>query len=241
MKVLIFTSAFYKRPLMTRQCILSSINQTYKNFTHSINITIDEDSETKDYSLMFDDILKNDNRIIINHNANAHTHINNLTAITSVKKYFEYDLFIKMDNDDIYKSNYVKNIVDFFNNNNDIDIVSTKITTQLNGYDLYTVNYENLGDCADIEGDKYYMPMTYAFNRKALKIIVDLKPEDVPKMYLVDFNINLQKYNNIYDDFIWRSIWKKIGLKHKQVNNNDEIIWNIHGNNLTVSDWIRKK
>ncbi|MEH7418467.1 hypothetical protein V7266_24685, partial [Neobacillus drentensis] len=56
MKVLLFTPS-YKRPYMIRQCILNMKNQSYTNFTHSISIMFDNESEVKDYEIIFDDII----------------------------------------------------------------------------------------------------------------------------------------------------------------------------------------
>ena len=63
LKVLVFTSAYYKRPYMMRQSILSCMNQTYKNLTHSVNITLDNTSKTRNLSPLYEDLL-NDKLII---------------------------------------------------------------------------------------------------------------------------------------------------------------------------------
>ena len=216
-KVLIFTSAYYIRPLMTRQCILSSLNQSYKDFVHSVNITLDDTAFTTDYKCIYDDILND--RIIINYSKNEHIHINNMFAIKSVPNYLDYDIFIKMDNDDIYRSKYVENIVNFFKNNKDIDITSTKITNKLNGYDIEVNSFDNLG--GNPENTDYNMPMTFAFTRKALDVI-----------------INLTKLDLQHDDMIWRNAWFAAGLKHKSVLNDNEIVWNIHGGNVSTGDFL---
>jgi len=219
-KVLIFTSAWGRRPLMTRQCMLSVMAQSYKNLVHSVNITLDANSKTMDYTPMFEDLVKLDNRLIVNHSPNNHTHPNNMFAIKSVPNFMEYDYFLKMDNDDIYKTNYVENIVNFFEANPNIDITSTRITYHLNGCDLYKGSWDNFG--ANPEGSHYHMPMTFAFTRKALESIIGL--------------------TNIYgfDDMMWRDAWDKDGLKHKPVLNDSEVIWNVHGGNVSTGDWLKK-
>jgi hypothetical protein len=220
-KVLIFTSAWGRRPLMTRQCMLSVMAQSYKDLVHAVNITLDGDATTKDYSPMYNDLVKLDNRFIVNTNLNGHTHHNNMLAIKSVPNFMEYDYFLKMDNDDIYKTHYVENIVNFFEANPDVDITSTKITDHLNGYDLYKGSWDNFG--ANPDGTDYHMPMTFAFTRKALESIIGL--------------------TNIYgfDDMMWRDAWAKDGLKHKAVHNENEVIFNVHGGNVSTGSWLKKK
>lgn len=214
MKVLVFTSS-YNRPFMLRQCVLSVKNQSFKNIRHSVNITSDN---ALNNLVMIDDIVIDD--VIITEN--SHTHFNNMAAIKAVDGYEDYDLFIKMDDDDIYKSDYVQNIVTFFENNPDIDIVSSEIKFQLNGTEIYLANAKDLGGNTDVD---YKMPMTYAFNKKALDAIINLQEKDM-------FG---------FDDMVWRIIWKAHGLKHAVVSNAEEIIWHIHGNNVSTASFLKEK
>tara|TARA_R110000868_G_scaffold14285_14_gene66458 strand:+ start:3808 stop:4446 length:639 start_codon:yes stop_codon:yes gene_type:complete len=212
MKVLIFTSS-YNRPYMLRQCVLSVKNQSVKNITHSVNIT----SESPLAALTLIDDL---NDIVISITDNNHTHFNNMTAIKAVDDYQDYDLFIKMDDDDVYKADYVKNIITFFEKNSDVDIVSSEIKFQLNGTEVYLVNAKDLGGNVDVE---YRMPMTYAFNKKALNAIINLEKKDM-------FG---------FDDMTWRIIWKAYKLKHAIVDNSQEVIWHIHGKNVSTASFLK--
>lgn len=214
MRVLVFTSS-YNRPFMLRQCILSVKNQSVKDIKHSVNITSDN---ALNNLVLIDDLVAED--VIITEN--SHTHFNNMAAIKAVDGYEDYDLFIKMDDDDIYKSEYVQNIVTFFENNPDVDIVSSEIKYQLNGTEIYLANAKDLGGNTDVE---YKMPMTYAFNKKALDAIINLEEKDM-------FG---------FDDMVWRIIWKAYGLKHAVVSNAEEIIWHIHGNNVSTSSFLKEK
>jgi len=227
LKVLVFTSAYYKRAYMMRQSILSCMNQTYKNLIHSVNITLDDTSKTRNLSPLYEDLLND--KLTVQHSKNYNhygfSHFNNMAAIRQVPDYESYDLFIKMDDDDIHKSKYVENIVKAFEENPDADIVSSFINIQLNGHDLYRAYptpFDNLGGNPG-ESD-YHMPMTFAFNKKALDLILPLTEADVCG----------------HDDMMWRVAWVKAGLKHATVNNNDEIIWNIHGGNASVADFLKK-
>jgi len=212
MKVLVFTSS-YNRPYMLRQCILSVKNQSVKKIKHSVNIT----SEMPlDALLLINDL----DDITISITENNHTHFNNIAAIKAVENYEDYDLFIKMDDDDVYKSDYVKNIIAFFKKNPDVDIVSSEIKFQLNGTEVYSVDAKDLGGNTDVE---YRMPMTYAFNKKALDAIINLEKKDM-------FG---------FDDMIWRIIWKAYKLKHAVVNNSQEVIWHIHGKNVSTASFLK--
>lgn len=219
MKVLIFTSS-YNRPHMLRQCILNVKNQTYKNIFHTINLASDPD-DWQNILPLVDDIYSHRNMHFI-HSTNSHTHFNNILAIRSLGNYNTYDIFIKMDDDDIYKSGYVENIVKMFKEDPDIDIVSSQIRYQLNGHRVYEGEepFDNLG--GNPGNSDYHMPMTFAFNRRALEVIKDLEQKDV-------FG---------HDDMMWRMHWEAHGLKHATVDNTEEVIWHIHGKNVSTSDFI---
>lgn len=220
MKVMIFTSS-YKRPHMLRQCMLNAKNQTYKDFIHAINITHDIDN-VQNYHPLINDIYAPGKMGIITTN-NDHTHFNNMMAIKQFADFESYDLFIKMDDDDIYKSNYVQNIVDMFTQDPTIDIVSTKIKRQLNGYKVYVGEklFDNLG--ANPPGTDYHMPMTFAFNKRAFDAIKNLQHKD--------------KFG--HDDMMWRMHWEAHKYKHVAVNNENEIIWHIHGKNVSSSRLLK--
>lgn len=213
---------------MMRQSILSGMNQSYRNFVHSVNITVDEDADTKDLSALYDDLLNP--HLVINYSDNAKygfSHFNNMRTIRFVPNYEEYDIFVKMDDDDIYKRNYVENIVNHFKSHPEIDITSTRIKHQLNGYDIHSrddnILYDNLG--ANPEGTDYAMPCTFAFTKKALDVIINLTEVDVCG----------------HDDLMWRVAWDKHGLKHSLVDNSQDVVWHIHGNNASVGHFLTKK
>lgn len=214
---------------MSRMCMLNGLQQTYPNMVHIVNITLDKDSVTKDLSPLYEDLLQNNShRLQVTYSENEGSrftgHFNNMRAIQSVPDLDSYDLFIKNDDDDIYKSDYVKNIVDLFVNNKDVDITSTSIAWQLNGYDLY-----RKGPARDLGGNPpntdYRMPMTFAFNRRALDVIIGLTEADICG----------------FDDKMWRVAWAKEGLRHRPVGNEQEIIWHVHGKNASTSDFLIQK
>lgn len=226
MKVLIFTPSHFKRGVMLRYTLLDVLNQTHTDFTLALSLKIDDFQEVHN-SVLIDDIK--DPRVVyteqINHKV-CFTHYNAMDTIKSVPNYQDYDLFIKMDDDDIYKKDYVKNIVDFFKNNPDIDIASSKVGTQLNGFTVIKNKngYETLGRIA--KEDSSNMPMTFAFNKKALDQIINLTREEI---------------GQDWEDMSWRRAWIKAGLVHKEINNIDQTIWNVHGKNTTTSNLLIQK
>jgi cellulose synthase/poly-beta-1,6-N-acetylglucosamine synthase-like glycosyltransferase len=226
MKVLIFTPSHYKRGAMLRYTLLDVLNQTYPDFTFALSLKIDDFQQVYN-NILIDDIK--DPRVVYTEQVNhkiCFTHYNAMDTIKSVPNYQDYDLFIKMDDDDIYKKDYVKNVVEFFKNNPDTDIVSSKVNTQLNGFTIIRKNsgYETLGRIA--KEDHSNMPMTFAFTKKALDLIINLTRSEI---------------GSDWEDMAWRRAWIKAGLIHKTVDNSEQTIWNVHGKNTTTSGMLIPK
>lgn len=213
MKVLLFTPS-YKRPFMLRQCILNIKNQSYTNFTHSICIMYDDESEVSNYEDLFDDIL--DDRFIIQYKKNSSTHSNYMSPLIQCPQPF--DIYIKIDDDDIYKKDYVKTIVEYFETHKS-DVLSSKIGYQLNNYYLSKGDFRSLG--GHYPNNHFLMPQTYAFSHKAFKVLLTIKDD------------------NNYEDLQWRTAWSMSGLKDDNIDNSSNIIWHIHGKNISVGSWFR--
>lgn len=218
MKALIFTCS-YNRPYMLRQCMLNAKNQSYQDIIHAVNI-VSDGGKDQNFLPLYNDLL--DDKLIVNKGNNNFIHFNNMIAIKSVPDYEQYDVFIKMDDDDIYKKDYVKNIIDVFKSNPDVDIVSTRINHQLNGIQMVSGNYNNLG--GNPNNSLYHMPMTFAFNMRALDTIINIPDQEIG-------------WN---DDLLWRYKWEDAGLKHMAVDNRGQIIWHIHGKNISTGSFLRQ-
>lgn len=217
MKVLLFTST-YNRTAMLRGCVQDFLNQSYKDCVYSINIACNGENFNNNLPL-YDDLDLT--RVYICVTQNELIHYNHIAAIKNVPNWSDYDLFIKMDDDDFYKKDYVLNIVKLFEENPDIHLTSTKIYYQLNGNKVW-INpdkYKNLGGNLEID---FNMPMTLAFNRAALELILPLSPG----------------HNN--DDMLWRRTWEAAGLTHGEVDNADQIVWHIHGKNESTANFLQK-
>jgi hypothetical protein len=226
MKVLIFTPSHFKRGAMLRYTLLDVLNQTHKDFTFALSLKIDDFQQVFN-NVLIDDIK--DPRVVyteqINHKV-CFTHYNAMDTIKSVPNYQDYDLFIKMDDDDIYKKDYIKNLVDFFKSNPDADIASSKVGTQLNGFTVIKNKngYTTLGRIS--KEDNSHMPMTFAFTKKALDQII---------------NLTRKELGNDWEDVAWRKAWMKAGLIHKEIDNADQTIWNVHGKNTTTNNYLIKR
>lgn len=163
--------------------------------------------------LIFDDIPRDRTTIVFN--PNMHQHDNHMNAIKSVPDYMEYDYFIKIDDDDIYKRDYIKNTIEALQM---YDVVSSRIKTQLNGSKIIRGNWSNLG--GNPNNKQYHMPMTLAFNRRALEIILKIENRDH------------------WEDMLWRRAW--VDLKEGESDNSENVIWNIHGANISTSGFLIK-
>ncbi len=216
-KVLCFTTSF-NRHKMLRGTIQDIKSQSYGNLFHSVNITSDNPKQNNDdYIKIFDDLKTEKN--LFSFSKNEHQHSNYIRSITNVGDYQTYDLFVKIDDDDIYKKDYVKTIVLFFEKN-DVDVISSKMKYQLNGNYFKTGDYNNLG--GNPKNCDFKMPPTFAFNLKALNHLIDVK----------------RFYG--FEDHMWRDIWCencKIGV----MDNSENVIWNIHGKNISTSDFLIDK
>lgn len=216
MKVLCFTTS-YRRPKMLRGCMMDMLNQTYENIVHGVNFVHHVNDHYEYHHILIDDLMAKD-RISVVFNENAHQHTNYIRSIQAIDNYLDYDLFIKIDDDEIYKQNYVQNIVDFMSAN-DCDICSSKVNWQLNGFNVFKVNSGSLAK--NPEGYDFNTPFSFAFNRKALQSILSIE------------NIN------DWEDQMWKIVWAKDGLKHASIDNRNEVIWHIHGTNVSVSTFLK--
>jgi cellulose synthase/poly-beta-1,6-N-acetylglucosamine synthase-like glycosyltransferase len=206
MKVLCFTTS-YKRPFMLRQCIMNIKGQRYSPVIHSINIAYDNREKAHDYVKAFDDIIDG---IILSFNANADQHDNYLNAVKAAD-YSNYDIFVKIDDDDIYKRDYIGNIVETMLSEK-CDVCSSATNYLINKNELTQGIIHNLGDLPS--KIKFNMPSTYAFNKKALDLIIN------------------EKFDR-FEDVWWRGAWESNDLKHSTVNNENNFIYHMHGNNIS--------
>lgn len=213
MKVLLFTPS-YRRPYMLRQCILNIKNQSYTDFTHTISIMYDDESEIANYECLYDDIL--DDRFIIGFNKNGTSHERYMTTLSQSSQ--AYDIYIKIDDDDIYKKDYVKTIVEYFETH-ECDVLSSPVGYDLNNYFLSKGYHYTF--CGDPPVNNFLMAPTFAFSHKAYQVLFDI----------------IDNYDD--ESRQWMAAWPAAGLESQNVDNANNIIWHIHGRNTSIPHWFR--
>ena len=135
-KVLCFTTS-YNRPYHIYNCINNILSQSYKYITYSVGICTNTDIDS------YKDLLSNcinDKRLKLSFHQNLSQHENYLYPIKATE-YQKYDIFIKIDDDDIYKKDYIDYMIDnYFKYNK--DVLSGYIKYQLNNNCLYKGKFD---------------------------------------------------------------------------------------------------
>ena len=72
--------------------------------------------------------------------------------------------------------------------------------------------------------------MTLVFDKNAMNSLLLLNKEKEDVLW--------EKYNGA-DDTIWANYWKDIGLKINPCTPTDNLIWHIHGKNVSTSQWLK--
>ena len=190
---------------------------------YGVNLAFTDDENSSEFfdntQVLFND-LEHSEKLRIKYNLNSHNHFNFLNAIKAFDNYQEFDLFVKIDDDDIYKTDYVKNIVDFINQH-PCDICSSETKWELNGFRLLPNSVSDLGGNPD--GTDFHLPPTFAFNKKALDAIQTAQESELIG----------------WEDKVWRIKWVEAGLRHQTINNTDQFIWNVHGSNASIGHWLK--
>lgn len=224
-KVLCFTNS-YHRPYHlynTINCILN--NQTYKSFDYAVGISIDNTKDESLYSKLLED-FSDDPRLHIFFHPNLDQHDNYLYPIRNMT-YDKYEVFIKIDDDDIYKKNYLKYNLSIYKKQN-CDIISSIINYQINNNTIYQGVFDNVGGYwhEDLESDTQFgMPFSYVFNKKCLEILLNTTAKELKTIHP-------------FEDPGWRRKWRNIGVKSHVITNADNSIYHIHGKNISSSPWL---
>jgi len=223
-RVLAFTCS-RNRPLMLRHCVIQMQLQNY-DLDHAIFINyIDgerDNSSARDYFLFIKDVnIRNKNNIFLDYGKYADMHSNNLRAI-ELSDIDNYDLFLKIDDDDIYQSNYVHDVVEDYLRFG-WDYSGSHSDGILNGSRWYPDDKKtDLGlSKKDVElGVIPIMPPTAAFSRRAIKKIMQLEPFDG------------------FDDVGWRKHLAADNEMKCHVREKSNFIYNIHGANVSTGSWL---
>jgi hypothetical protein len=218
---------------MLRHCIMQMQRQTH-SVDHAIFVNSEYSDEPGDppavfdsTSLRYDALLEEAasggaGRVFLGYGKSGSFH-ENYKAALALANLDDYDLFLKVDDDDIYMRNYAADVVaDFVANR--WDYSGTHTQGMLNGRrwspdDLH----EDLGlDFEDLDlGVPCIMPPTMALSRRALD--VGLASEDL----------------DLFDDIQWRRAIARRRDLVMAVRRDRNFVYNIHGENASTGTWLR--
>lgn len=209
------------RPYMLYSCINSVLNQSFKDFNYYVNINITNDQEKDLYNKLLSDFIT-DTRLSIIYSENKTQHENYLKPIIEAGR-DKYNVFIKIDDDDIYKTNYIKNVLTLYKKHKK-DILSCSLKYTINGKEILQGVFDSIGQW---EGDqnsdiKFGMPCTYVMNQSAVNVLLKMTPQYVRSIHM-------------FEDPAWRTEWRKAGLKSVVIKNFEDAVYNIHGKNTSSS------
>lgn len=222
-KVLAFMCSRH-RPLMLRNSILQMVTQTYPiDCCVYINSNLNEPDKT-DYSSLLDDIKPaKGHRLFIKYGESFHQHKNHIEALSQINV-DDYDLFLKIDDDDVYRLTYVNDIVEDFILNK-WDLSGEFSNGVINGaqWRKEQVN-KNMG--LDEGSKDVGMAATWALSRKAIKAVISLNG-DTP----------------YFEDRYWKDHLEgnkrfKLHLRNSPNNNYHYIV---HGKNTSSAAWLDKE
>ena len=170
-KVLCFTASS-KRPIYLRHCIMQMQLQTY-NIHHVLYLNSNEYNSAEDehnyLDLLSDIPIKKGNQLLAAYGPSASHHRNHMAAIEQVD-WQDYDLFFKIDDDDIYKLTYIESAVADFNSR------GWDFSGEISKGHILNDKWKKTKDIAEYISDydysgKEFMPPTFAWNKTCMEII----------------------------------------------------------------------
>lgn len=217
MKVLCFTTS-YNRPYYIYNTINNILNQSYTNINYSVNINTNHQDDINLYTQLLKD-FQQDDRLKIIYNTNLDQHTNYLRAIKGFNN-TDYDLFCKIDDDDIYHKNYITKSIEYFKTHK-CDILSYIPQHHINNGKIKG-SIESIGKWQpDINSPiKFGMPPTYIFNKKACNIIMNISSQQSRSIHF-------------FEDGSWREYWRKYKLISHVIDNDNVFVYNIHKDNVS--------
>ena len=225
-RALAFTCSRH-RPLMLRHCIMQLQRQSYP-IDHAIYVNSPEDEypdrTTIHYEALLNDVCNSTSgKVLIEYGKTKTFHKNNISALKMID-IDDYDLFFKIDDDDIYLQSYVRDVIDDFAVNR-WDYSGTCSQGLLNGYRWYPEKIQRdlgLGPEDLALGIRGIMPPSAAFSRKAIRVILEAPDCD----YM--------------EDIYWRRILARSTNLIVALRNDRNFIYNIHGGNVSTASWLQQ-
>ncbi len=213
------------RPLMLRHCIMQLQRQSHP-VDHAIYVNSPEDDSSdhtsKHYEAVLND-LRNDGsgKVLIAFGKSRTMHENHIRALNLID-IEDYDVFLKIDDDDIYLHSYVKDVVDHFAAHR-WDYSGSHSHGLLNGHRWLPQKIQRDLGLAQEDIDlriPSIMPSSAAFSRKAIRAIFEAPGSD------------------LIDDIYWRRVLARTPDLVMTVRNDRNFVYNIHGANLSTSSWL---
>lgn len=228
-RVLAFTCSRY-RPLFLRHCVLQFQKQTYP-VDHAIYVNAPGNPPEEVYN--YTDLLKDleptpPQKLFLGYGPSLTPHQNYLGAL-DFAPWETYDLFIRIDDDDIYLKNYVEKVVLDFEKNH-WDLSGSFAQSQINGH-RYSKDSRltHLGlHPEDIElGVPGMMSGTFAFSPKTMHFLKAIPHIDPGQ-------------RNWWEDVLWRRLIAQQKDMTIHVRENSSYIYNIHGENVSTGKLLKK-
>lgn len=210
------------RPFFIRCCALQIQQQTYP-VDHVIYINHPDAQDRSDpynYISLLEDIAPQHGTITIRYGRSGTQQFNHLQAL-ALAAHDDYDLFLKIDDDDVYRRNYVRNVA-LDQQKNDWDFSGTHAQGLIDGPRWGKLNrVSQLGmEPEDIRlGVAEMMPSSYSFNQKALNVI-----REIP----VSINAN--------EDILWRRKLNTDETIKVHVRKQSGMAYHLHGKNVSTWD-----
>ena len=196
------------------------VSQTYPT-DFAVYINSDEyPDQQRDYRPLLRDIFHGSQRsLFVGYGPSAKQHDNHLAALRLVDT-ADYDLFLKIDDDDVYRRGYVESVVESYSEHN-WNFSGEHSLGMINGVAWREqVVTENMG----VEGSAKCLGLasTWAFSRRSIDIIISLPPHNTW------FEDRYWKYTLEHDPQINSTRRANSGLYHQ----------NIHGKNTSTAGWL---
>jgi hypothetical protein len=222
-RVLAFTCSRH-RPLMLRHCIMQMQRQTYPA-DHVIYVNSPdeaaEDFTTLNYEVLLDDLVANSASLLKIGYGPTLTPQNNYVAALSQITLDRYDVFLKIDDDDIYLHDYVMNVVRDYESFK-WDYSGSRSDGHLNGHRWrrnVVIASLGLSDEEHELGIPDVMPSSLALSRRGIQTTLNLHD------------------TGEWEDVQWRRhLARTPGIK-MSAREDSGFIYNIHGDNVSTGSW----
>jgi hypothetical protein len=169
--------------------------------------------------LLSDIIISPHNKLLTTYGPSLDLHKNQLKAINLVD-IEDYDLFLKIDDDDIYRINYVADLVRDYEKNL-WDFAGEHSCGMLNG--AKWKSDQTLKNMGLVDDEKCAgMPPSWAFSRKAMNVIT-----------------KLESHPRWFEDRHWKfQLAKRDDIKSSHRKDTGNFHYNVHGANISTSTWL---